>query len=128
MTDGVRCWCQHCGQELEPNHIGKCPNCQKEGKRCEATASFAIGIKAVSSGERTRVSYRWNNIEVSELVGNCVIDVSVGFICLIIGLLIDSDGWKGAVVGFVVGILIGAVINFTLRRKIKEIVREITKF
>jgi len=45
MTDEVRCWCQHCGEELEPGHTGVCPKCGKTGKECKVTASCIIGVK-----------------------------------------------------------------------------------
>lgn len=45
----LRCWCQHCGVELPPSHVGECPNCHKTGKRCEAEATVALGISVKSS-------------------------------------------------------------------------------
>ena len=49
MSDGVKCWCQHCGVELPANHIGQCPNCHKTGKRCEVQAHVTIGVKTGAS-------------------------------------------------------------------------------
>jgi hypothetical protein len=45
MIDELRCWCKHCGEELEPGHTGVCPKCGKTGKECKVTASVVVGVK-----------------------------------------------------------------------------------
>jgi hypothetical protein len=123
----VRCWCQHCNTELPSSHIGPCPKCNKVGKKCEAISLVRIGIKATTSAEKTSVSYQWQNRTISDIVGTCIVDASIGFIGLINGLLIDSENEWYAIAGFLIGVIIGIVLTFILKRKVKEKVRTITK-
>jgi len=58
MGNEVKCWCKHCGIELPPSHTGPCPKCGKSGKRCEASASDVVGIKASVSGTHKP---KWNS-------------------------------------------------------------------
>ena len=52
MTNELRCWCQHCGTELPPDHKGPCPKCGKLGKHFEATLSTTIGLVASLSAQK----------------------------------------------------------------------------
>lgn len=49
MTAKVRCWCQHCQEELSPIHTGPCPHCGETGKNCKVEMRVTVGIKATVS-------------------------------------------------------------------------------
>lgn len=123
MTNGIRCWCQHCGRELEPSHTGKCPYCGKAGKRCEATASVAIGLKLSASTTRTRVYFEWRNRRIRATIGAIGIDAAIALVSTLAGLFAGNA--FGALIGFVVSLVIIIISNVFFKRRVKTIVREI---
>jgi hypothetical protein len=51
MENELRCFCQHCGIELPPNHTGPCPKCGKSGKlNIKNVGDGNVGPKSSLSG------------------------------------------------------------------------------
>lgn len=126
MTNEVKCWCQHCGQELEPSHTGNCPYCGKIGKKCEATATVAIGITVSASAEGTRVFFIWFNKKVGLTTGFIVIDIAFLLLSTVVGYVVGIFGQLfGALAGFVVGLIIIILYDLRLRNKIENTKRKV---
>jgi predicted RNA-binding Zn-ribbon protein involved in translation (DUF1610 family) len=126
MTNEVKCWCQHCGQELEPSHTGKCPYCGETGKRCEATASLAIGLKVSATVEGPKVYFIWFKKKLAQSLGFILIDIalllvttSVAYVASVLGQCL------GTLVGFAVGLVIIIIFDLYFRKKIENTKRKV---
>jgi len=126
MANEVKCWCQHCGRELELGHTGKCPYCGETGKRCEAIASVAIRLKVSASATRTRVYFEWRNKEIRAIIGAIIIDTAIALVFTLVGFFVSST--LGALIGFVVSLVIIIISNVFFRRRVKTIIREIKEY
>jgi hypothetical protein len=126
MSDGVKAYCQHCKIELPANHTGECLNCHITGKHIVAVGSATVGIKATASATKTSVRNQLINRSKSEIIADCLIDGTVGFVGLMIGIVVE--GGLGALIGFIIGLAIGITINITVRGKRKETTIKIEKF
>ena len=121
VANGVKCWCQHCGGELEPNHTGECPYCGKTGKRCEATASVAIGVKVSASAEGPRVYFCWFNRKLGLTIGFILIDITLLLVSTVAGYVAGVLGpLFGALTAFVVSFIIIIIYNFWLKKRVEN--------
>lgn len=126
MTTEVKCWCRHCGKELEPSHTGKCPYCGKTGKDCKVTIHATVGIKASVSATRTRVFFEWHKKEINAVIVGIVVDTILAAGSTLIGLFVG--GILGAIIGFAVAFFIILLLHTLFKRRVKTLVREITKY
>ena len=53
----MKCWCRHCGKELEVGHSGACPDCGRAGKDCEVVSSVVVGVRAISFMRQKRKGF-----------------------------------------------------------------------
>ena len=99
MTDELRCWCQHCGEELEPGHIGVCPKCGKTGKECKATATAVLGLKASAAATHKP---KWSSESLALLFGFSAIILVIVYYGIFTLLPFSPSCNYGILVGFLV--------------------------
>jgi len=114
MTNGLRCWCQHCHKELPPSHTGPCPHCGKTGKDCKVTLWTTIGLVASISAQKV---HKYKKRHPRFIVISAVLTV----VALILGYLL------GNFVGLLIGIIV-AILNWWLTPYAIETVVEITSW